>query len=281
MENNMKDKMKKYCTWTTRFVLIAAIFAMGILMGTAPCSAAQPDDEVFAFAGGKTHIMKRVPSPSGEKYEAADDPETFFWSEGAEAVLKIRGRQYSKYVLLRDLTGDDFILTVDGKNYRMEQAVSASGALYKAAGDPETTFWSKGESVTLVVAGEEYSGYDTWRADGGIWLADQEFPTEIQWKVVSIDDSPLLPNSAVTITFHADGSVSGKASVNTYNASWMATGNKLVITRGVATKMAGSPELMDQENAFLKLLSEINSFQFLKDGLTLGSESGAKILLKQ
>jgi heat shock protein HslJ len=263
-----------------RLIAISAIFSIGA--SGALCAAAQSNDELFVFADGATHIMKRVVSDAGEKYEAAGDPETAFWSDGTEAALKIRGRKYSRYVLLRRSTDDDeLLLTVDDKNYRLKRVVSASGAAYEAAGDPETNFWSKGESATLVVKGKEYSGYDTWQLDGGIWLADQEFPTEIEWKVTNIADSTVLPNSTVTVTFHADGSLSGLASVNNYRASWMTSGNKIIITKGAATKKAGLPDLMNQETAFLKLLSEINSFQFRKDGLALGSKNGAKIILKQ
>jgi heat shock protein HslJ/membrane-bound inhibitor of C-type lysozyme len=275
--------MKKKFTSAMRLFVISAIFLIGA--SSALCTA-QPNDELFVFADGATHIMQRVASASGERYEAPDDPETVFLSDGTEATLKIRGRLYSRYVLLRSLADDgefldEFLLTVDGKNYRMKQVVSASGAAYEAVDDPDTTFRSKGPSATLVVRGKEYSGYDTWQTDGGIWLADQEFPTEIEWNVTNIADSAVLPDSTVTLTFHADGSLSGLASVNHYNALWMTSGGEILITKGTVTKKMGPPDLMNQEGAFLRLLPEIKNFQFRKDGLALGSKSGAKIILKR
>jgi heat shock protein HslJ len=45
-------------------------------------------------------------------------------------------------------------LTIDGEHYELEQAVSASGARYEAAGDPTTTLWVKGDRATLAVRGQ-------------------------------------------------------------------------------------------------------------------------------
>ena len=89
----------------------------------------------------------------------------------------------------------------------------------------------------LFVKGVEYAGYDDWLPEGGIWLTDQGLPTELEWKVSSIAGAKVIAGSTVTLTFHADGSLSGKASVNNYRASWIASGSKLLILRGPVTKM--------------------------------------------
>jgi membrane-bound inhibitor of C-type lysozyme len=133
-------------------------------------------DELFVSAGGKDYVLKREDSASGEKrtkYAAKDDPTTFFWSDGKRALLTIGGREYTRYVLLRDLDdGDEFILTADGENYRMKPVVSASGAKYEAVGDPTTIFWSKGASAFLTVKGKDYPGYETWAPNNVIWIAE-------------------------------------------------------------------------------------------------------------
>jgi heat shock protein HslJ len=224
--------------------------------------------------------MRRDVSAAGERYVAENDPTTVFWSEGSQATLKIKGREYSRYVLLRSAgEEDEFLLTADGKNYRLKQAVSASGAKYEGIDSPETFFWSKGDAATLFIEGVEYAGYDTWLPDGGIWLTDQGLPTELEWKVSSIAGSEVIPGSTVTLTFHADGSLSGKA-VNTYRASWIASGSKLLILRGVSTKMMGEPQLMEQETALLDFLPKVVRFKIRKNGLTLVTRDGAEMVLE-
>jgi hypothetical protein len=146
------------------FLTAAAVLASEKLEG----------DELFVSAGGKDYILKREDSaPGGKrtKYTAKDDPATFFWSDDKRASLTIGGRECTRYVLLRDLDDEEFLLTVDGENYRMKQVVSASGAKYEAVGDPTTVFWSKGASVFLTVKGKEYPGYETWAPSNVIWIA--------------------------------------------------------------------------------------------------------------
>ena len=71
------------------------------------------------------------------------------------------------------------------------------------------------------------------------------------------------------------------ASVNNYTATWMESGGKLMITNGAATKKAGPQPLMEQEDKFLKLLSQINSFVVRDDGLSLITRDGVEIVLSR
>src|SRR5690606_828196 len=43
--------------------------------------------------------------------------------------------------------GDGVTVFAAGEEYRMEPAISASGAKYQVAGDQATTFWSKGNNA--------------------------------------------------------------------------------------------------------------------------------------
>ncbi|MDR1376575.1 MAG: MliC family protein, partial [Synergistaceae bacterium] len=192
---------------TLRLGVISAMILT--LTAGAAFAAGSVNEELVAFPGGLACVMKPVATDSGERFEADGDPSTFFLSEGAAATFEIKGRKYSKYVLIRNFSDDEFTLTVDGKNYAMKSAISASGAKYEAEGDPSTSLWSKGTEAYLVVGGQDYAGYDIWRPDGEIWLPDQNFPTGLEWKAVSIAGLDVIPNSTVTITFHPDGKLSG------------------------------------------------------------------------
>lgn len=54
------------------------------------------------------------------------------------------------------LEDDAARLEVGGRTYQMSRVPSASGARYEAAGDPRTSFWSKGENATLVIGGRAF-----------------------------------------------------------------------------------------------------------------------------
>jgi heat shock protein HslJ/membrane-bound inhibitor of C-type lysozyme len=261
------------------FSFIILVLAAGMVFSDARAA----DEEIFVCAGGAAHIMKRVSSTSGEKYEDPKDPSTFFWSDGEDAILAVGGRKYDRFVLARDLSGEDaFILTVDGKNYRMNPAISASGAKYEAEGDPETVFWSKGASVTLTVRGKEYDGYDLWLPSGDIWLADQDIPTGIAWKVKSMTGDDMSSGPTATIIFNSDGTLSGTTQANNnYHSTWITLGSRIIIGKAASTMMAGAPALMKRENLFFQLLSKIDRYKLVRDGLTLMTASGAEIVLTQ
>jgi heat shock protein HslJ len=267
----------------SRILWLGAISAMMLTLMAGMGWAADPsEEELVAFPNGLPCVMKRVASDSGERFEAEGDPSTFFLSDGAAATLKINGIEYSKYVLIRNSSsGDEFTLTVDGKNYAMEIAISASGAKYEAEGDPSTTLWSKGEKAFLVIGGQDYLDYDFWRPDGEIWLPDPSLPTELEWKVASIAGAEVIPDSVVTLTFHPDGKLSGKASINDYTSSWITSGYKIAVTNGISTKMAGSQDLMDQEDRFLKFLAGVERFEFRTEGLALLNKDDEEMLLKR
>jgi uncharacterized lipoprotein YbaY len=53
---------------------------------------------------------------------------------------------------------DKMVLRTSGQDYIITEVATASGAKYAAQGEPETSFWSKDDSGTLVVEGATYSG---------------------------------------------------------------------------------------------------------------------------
>ncbi|MDR1916122.1 MAG: META domain-containing protein [Synergistaceae bacterium] len=271
----MAGKISRDSMWIAVIVMIIAITA-----GSSFADSGSATGELFVYSGGKMHVMNRVDSPSGERYESADDASTYFSSTGESAKLSIGGREITRYVLIRESQNEDrLILTADGVNYVMKQVVSASGAKYEALGDPTTVFWSKGPWAMLTIRGKEYDDYESWMESGGIWLADQDPPTGVEWKVESLNGEDIIEGSDVTVTFHPDRRVSGKASVNRYNAQWMKYGNRIIIGQGATTQMAGRGELMDQEDNFLRMLSNVVKFRLQRDELTLITKDDEEIVL--
>jgi putative lipoprotein len=245
-----------------------------VLLSAGSSFAAElADDDLFVHHGGKVHILHRVFEKSGKAdqiYEATGDPGTYFKSSRNRAELSVEGRKFSRYTLIRDTKDEDkIIFTADGVNYTLNRVRTASGAKYEAPGDPNTYFWSKGESAALFIKGKPYAGYDVWLPSGGIALTGEGIPTEVEFNVKSINDVSVKKGSKVTVTFHRDGSLTGVASVNDYKLSWSESGGKITVKDGVTTFKAGHPNLMKQERLFLKALSDVESFRFLKDGISL------------
>lgn len=99
-----------------------------------------------------------------------------------------------------------------------------------------------------------------------------------QWQVESIGGKSVIPDSDITIGFTDQGRVYGGASCNRYQGGWSAEGNHLEFSHMAATRMACAAELMDQEDRFLKLLSEAEVYELEADGkLILETASGQMI----
>jgi heat shock protein HslJ len=265
---------------------VFAILFLSLAIVAPSVFAAEPTDtELFVGYGGETHVLRLVQRDAEEEfqlYEATGDPGTYFKSSRYDAELSLNGRVCPRYTLMRDTKDEDeIIFTADGVNYAMRRVVAASGAKYEVPGDPDTYFWSRGASADLFINGKRYEGYDEWLPSGGIAVTGEGIPTGIEWSVKSIAGVAVAGGSTVTATFHPDGSLSGMASVNNYRYSWLVSGNRLVVSEGVVTRMMGPEDLMCQESAFLDALARVTRFRFGGDGLILTTREGSEILLSR
>jgi putative lipoprotein len=76
------------------------------------------------------------------------------------------------------------------------------------------------------------------------------------WRVLDLLGSPVLEDLELDITFDADGSAYGCATINRYRATWALDGDVLTFGPGISTRMAGPQPAMDQEDRWLSLLAE-------------------------
>ena len=264
--------------------LVGSVFIFGLLtvmVFSAAALAAGTENELYVMKDGVTYFLFKT-SESPEKYVSSAESGVFFESDGDSASLMFGKDKIYNYVLLRNAqTDEEIILTANDVNYRMRQVMSASGAKYEAEGDPSTVFWSKGHYATLEIGGKLYAGYDVWMPFGCIWLPGEVIPTNVEWRVKSIDGVDVVGDSNVTLTFGADGRLHGNASVNNYNASWISEGERLVISMAVTTKMMGSEELMKQEDSYLKTLAGVVRFKPLREGIVLLTKNNGEIVLER
>lgn len=90
-----------------------------------------------------------------------------------------------------------------------------------------------------------------------------------EWTVEEFGGKTPAKDSRITLTFGADGSLSGSSSCNRLATSYKLTGESLAIAQGAGTMMACEPPVMEQESAFLALLPQVNQFGVADDGALL------------
>lgn len=123
-------------------------------------------------------------------------------------------------------------------------------------------------------------------ARGGLLIAFVAAPstalTGRTWSALAIADGegglrPLSAGSAITALFGTDGRLGGRASVNQYGTAYTSgPGGAIAIDpQIVTTAMAGPPELMAQERAYLESLPRVATYLVEGDELWLRDAAGA------
>ena len=91
--------------------------------------------------------------------------------------------------------------------------------------------------------------------------------------------APVVPGSEISAVFKA-GAVSGKGSVNQYNATYSVSGkNAITFKLGSTTLMAGPPPLMTQETNYFTALGEAKSYMVSADKLSLLDTAGQPLVV--
>jgi len=104
----------------------------------------------------------------------------------------------------------------------------------------------------------------------------------VDWKLTKMvrdgKDVPLVTNSKITANFHAAGRLAGMASVNRYFGSYKAGGDGRIEWAAPgfgATRMAGPPQLMQQEGWFLDALGKVSTARMEGTRLILANDDGS------
>lgn len=80
-----------------------------------------------------------------------------------------------------------------------------------------------------------------------------------EWVVEDIDGGGIIDFSRVTLSFGAQGRISGLAGCNRYTGAYRQVGDTLQVSGLASTNRACVPALMDQEDRFLKVLGSARS----------------------
>lgn len=127
-------------------------------------------------------------------------------------------------------------------------------------------------------------------ADGAVlasFVAQSQSLAGTTWRAVGINNgngavASVVAASSVTITFGADGSVSGDAGCNRYRSTYQSDGTSLRLAPAAATRrLCVAPEVMTQEQAFLRALESVATMRLEGDRLELRTATGALALSLQ
>ena len=91
--------------------------------------------------------------------------------------------------------------------------------------------------------------------------------------------SSVVSGTTVTVTFAADGNVTGNAGCNHYGGQYSLDGANLSVSSLYSTLMyCGTPGVMEQEATFMSLLANATSYRVEGDRLTLTDADGTDLL---
>ncbi|NHK28626.1 META domain-containing protein [Parvularcula flava] len=218
--------------------------------------------------------------PFGDDMErAADEAASFDEMEEVDNSDAYVFRCGATQVAVRFQGVERMEMTVDQEVYTMFSVVSASGARFQAANDPNTVFWTQGNTAMLTLAGEDYpecnlisepeaveTGAVDTNAGTGDLYAGPEGLGGGEWVVEDINGGGVIDSSRTTLNFGEDGRVAGMASCNNFNASYEAGERTLTIGPAAATRKMCAEALMNQETTFLNALESVSSWQVTPEG---------------
>ncbi len=97
------------------------------------------------------------------------------------------------------------------------------------------------------------------------------------WTLTSINNSPPLENTTVTVEFK-DGKIGGSSGCNSYGGFFKVSGEKITTDSIAMTLMACMDQgAMAQEQAFLEYLQEAQAFKLNEDQLQILSSNGKSL----
>jgi heat shock protein HslJ/uncharacterized lipoprotein YbaY len=252
-------------------------------------------DALQLVAGSERFELHQTPTGSGARYEAMSDSLTFVWFKGQRATLAVRGDTYP------ECTVDDWVVDTPLRARGSDPSWSLEvGTSLRFVGG-ETRIEGPAPPPQTIEGGRRYAGVVARRGidavfrkricrdgaggtprpyavevdvDGSAYRGCGGDPAELltgsEWVVEDIGQR-MIDGSRVTLNFDADGRLSGRASCNTYVASYTLSGDTLSIGKSATTARACGAALMDQERSFLDILQNVQRFDI--------SETGALVLI--
>lgn len=280
-------------------------FAHRFTCGGRDVAVGFADDRALLEVAGERLELARVRTASGARFEAPDDPGTWFWSKGETALVSLAGALLPECALAvprpaepwrargnepgwhLDIAGGRVVLVTDYGAERRE------AALPPAHFEPgvvvyEVAAWDAVIRVADTLCRDDMTGMPyprtvtvdlperTLRGCGG---EARELLLGPVWVVEAIGGVGVVDAARATLDFRPDGRLAGRASCNRYTATYALTGEGLTIAPGATTRIACAEALMDAERRFLAALAEVGRFDLDAAGALLLLAADGRVLV--
>lgn len=95
------------------------------------------------------------------------------------------------------------------------------------------------------------------------------------WLLGELKGAPPTAGTTITAQFDASGRISGSSGCNNYSTTYEINGSQLTISEPVASTMMACPEpIMEQEQEYMRVLSETASFEINNEELIFQDSNG-------
>ncbi|MBK1850794.1 META domain-containing protein [Marinobacter sp. 1-4A] len=263
-------------------------------------------DQLKVDYKGEQLQLERKVSASGARYEAPDDEGTLFWSKGEWAMFSVKGQAYPDCLQAGALetpfeaTGNEPFWYVRLMHQQLElNRPDDTGEPKKVA--LETTVSNQngrefrgkldGQPLTLKVnrqlcedtmSGAQFPAQVRLELNGEVLEGCGGDPERlfrgVEWVVEDLAGAGIIDSSRMTVEFFDENRLAGRASCNRYGGQYELTAEGMTFDYMFSTKMACAPALMNQEDRFLKLMSNVKRAEIGPNGkLVLTTSSNEEI----
>ena len=263
------------------------------------------DDRAILEVDGTRHELAPVRTASGAKFEAPDDPGTYFWSKGETAMVSLDGALLPECRLAVPRPAQPFRARGNEPGWHLDIAdgrvvlVTDYGAERREASLPAADFrpgevvyevapWEATIRVADTLCRDTMTGMP-YPKTVTVALPDRtlagcggeavDLLTGPVWVVAAIAGADVVDGARATLDFRPGGRLTGRASCNRYTAGFTLTGEGLTLSPAASTKMACAEALMDQEARFFAALGEVARFDIGADGALLLLAADGRVLV--
>lgn len=171
-------------------------------------------------------------------------------------------------------------VTLRGGIFRLQQAMSASGARYTGtiAGLP-AEFWNKGQEATVRIGQAELPHcVEVGASPAAAAAAGLEGG---RWRIIDLAGQQPAPDT-MDMQFE-DGRIAGRGGCNRYSGAYRLEAGRIMLEDSmISTRIACLGPQMEQENLFFRLMRGAVAYRILPDGqLELTAADGSRLLARR
>ncbi|MCK0163404.1 META domain-containing protein [Marinobacter sp. S6332] len=263
-------------------------------------------DQLEVDYKGEQLQLERKVSASGARYEASDNEGTLFWSKGEWAMFSVKGQAYPDCLQAGALetpfeaTGNEPFWHVQLMHQQLElnrpddtgepkkvaletTASNQNGREFrgKLAGQPLTLKVNR-QLCEDTMSGAQFPAQVRLELNGEVLEGCGGDPERlfrgVEWVVEDLAGAGIIDSSRMTVEFFDENRLAGRASCNRYGGQYELTAEGMTFDYMFSTKMACAPALMNQEDRFLKLMSNVKRAEIGPNGkLVLTTSSNEEI----